>query len=99
MCEGSWPHLSGRLFNNSGGAHMRRRAALVAGIGAIATATAAGLFIVATNASAAVESRPFPFHVQYQVGVLPSAAPAARDAAVRKQYDSWKANYLGHGCA
>ena len=78
---------------------MRRRAALVAGISAIATATAAGLFIVATNASAAGESRPFPFHVQYQVGVLPSAAPAGRDAAVRKQYDSWKATYLVHGCA
>jgi len=78
---------------------MRSRAALVAGISAVATATAAGLVLVATNASAAGESRPFPFHVQYQVGVLPSASATARDAAVRKQYDSWKATYLVHGCA
>src|SRR5436305_14285140 len=78
---------------------MRSRAALVAGISAVATATAAGLVLVGTGASAAGESRPFPFHVQYQVGVLPSASPEARDAAVRKQYDSWKATYLVHGCA
>src|SRR5437763_14149500 len=78
---------------------MRSRAARVAGISGVATATAAGLVLVATGASAAGESRPFPFHVQYQVGVLPSASPSARDAAVRKQYDSWKATYLVHGCA
>ena len=30
---------------------------------------------------------------------MPSASQATRDAAVQKQYDSWKANYLVHGCA
>jgi hypothetical protein len=78
---------------------MRSRAALVSGISAVAMTTAAGLVLVTTSASAAGESRPFPFHVQYQVGVLPSPAADVRDAAVRKQYDSWKATYLVHGCA
>src|SRR3989440_482399 len=78
---------------------MRSRVALVAGISAVATATAAGLVLVATSASAAGESRPFPFHVTYKTGVLPSASAATRDAAVEKQYNSWKATYLVHGCA
>src|SRR5215475_10594524 len=72
------------------------RFALVAGVAAV---TAGAAIAVATNASAASESRPFPFHVTYQVGVLPSASASTRDAAVKKQYDSWKANYLVHGCA
>jgi endo-1,4-beta-D-glucanase Y len=72
------------------------RFALVA---TVAAATAGAGVVIATNASAAAESRPFPFHVTYQVGVLPSASAASRDAAVKKQYDSWKANYLVHGCA
>src|SRR5438067_6175697 len=78
---------------------MRRRTGLVAAFGATTLVAAAGTFILSTNASAATETRPFPVHVTYQVGVLPSASPAARDAAVRKQYDSWKATYLVHGCA
>jgi len=78
---------------------MRRRTGLVATFGATTLVVAAGTFIVSTVASASAESRPFPFHVTYQVGVLPSASAAARDAAVRKQYDSWKATYLVHGCA
>src|SRR5215470_19789149 len=72
------------------------RFALVA---AVAAATAGAGVVIATSASAATESRPFPFHVTYQVGVMPSASQATRDAAVQKQYDSWKANYLVHGCA
>src|SRR6266571_3507652 len=82
-----------------GSGDMRRRTGLVATFGATTLVVAAGTFIVSTVASAAAESRPFPFHVTYQVGVLPSASAAARDAAVRKQYDSWKATYLVHGCA
>ena len=50
-------------------------------------------------AVAATPSHPFPTHVTYQVGVMPSASQASRDAAVKKQYDSWKATYLVHGCA
>ncbi|MBF9068784.1 glycoside hydrolase [Streptacidiphilus sp. NEAU-YB345] len=42
---------------------------------------------------------PFPQHQTYKVGVMPSASQSARDAAVEKQYDSWKATYLVHGCA
>ena len=41
----------------------------------------------------------FPQHQTYKVGVMPSASQATRDAAVEKQYDSWKATYLVHGCA
>src|SRR5947209_13070304 len=72
------------------------RIALVAAIAAAGTSTA---LVVANQASAATLSHPFPNHVTYKVGVLPSASAATRDAAVRKQYDSWKANYLVHGCA
>ena len=43
---------------------------------------------------AAAINRPFPQHVTYQIGVLPSATATVRDAAVRKQYDAWKATYL-----
>ncbi len=78
---------------------MNRRTGLVAVLGATAIVVAAGAIVLAANASAAAESRPFPFHVTYKVGVLPSASAATRDAAVRKQYDSWKATYLVHGCA
>jgi hypothetical protein len=78
---------------------MKRRTGLVAVLGATAIVVAAGAIVLAANASAAAESRPFPFHVTYKVGVLPSASAATRDAAVRKQYDSWKATYLVHGCA
>ncbi len=55
--------------------------------------------MAAAPASAATTAHPFPTHVTYQVGVLPSASQASRDAAVEKQYDTWKANYLVHGCA
>src|SRR5437763_3490296 len=81
------------------GAQMSRklRIALVAALAASSSATA--LVAAASHASAAAETHPFPFHVTYRLGVLPSAAPAARDAAVEKQYDSWKATYLVHGCA
>src|SRR2546430_7169267 len=78
---------------------MRRRMGLVTGVAAISMTISAGTVMMALNASAAAESRPFPFHVTYRVGALPCASPAARDAAVRKQYDSWKATYLVQGCA
>src|SRR3954468_24826457 len=44
-------------------------------------------------------NHPFPAHVTYATGVLPSASQAARDTAVARQYDSWKATYLVAGCA
>ncbi|WP_240521985.1 glycosyl hydrolase family 8 [Amycolatopsis vastitatis] len=44
-------------------------------------------------------NHPFPAHVTYATGVLPSASQAARDTAVERQYDSWKATYLVAGCA
>jgi endo-1,4-beta-D-glucanase Y len=53
----------------------------------------------AAPAFAATAAHPFPTHVTYKVGVMPSASQSTRDAAVEKQYDSWKANYLVHGCA
>ncbi|MDH6108746.1 endo-1,4-beta-D-glucanase Y [Kitasatospora sp. MAP12-15] len=53
----------------------------------------------ATPSQAASVARPFPAHVTYQVGVMPSASQSARDAAVEKQYNSWKSTYLVHGCA
>jgi endo-1,4-beta-D-glucanase Y len=51
------------------------------------------------NATAATTAHPFPTHVTYKTGVMPSATPAARDAAVEKEYNSWKSTYLVHGCA
>ncbi|MFE0459556.1 glycosyl hydrolase family 8 [Kitasatospora sp. NPDC058965] len=55
--------------------------------------------LAAGPAAATGVSHPFPSHTTYKVGVMPSASPASRDAAVEKQYDSWKAGYLVHGCA
>jgi endo-1,4-beta-D-glucanase Y len=72
----------------------------------VAVAAAAGclsLGVVATgggSASAATTpAKPFPHHVTYKVGVMPSASAATRDAAVEKQYTSWKKTYLIKGCA
>ncbi|PYC71466.1 glycoside hydrolase [Streptomyces tateyamensis] len=55
--------------------------------------------LAAAPAQAATASHPFPSHTTYKLGVMPSASQASRDAAVQKQYDTWKANYLVHGCA
>ncbi|MFE9423297.1 glycosyl hydrolase family 8 [Kitasatospora sp. NPDC006697] len=55
--------------------------------------------LAAAPAQAATAAHPFPTHTTYRVGVMPSASQSSRDAAVEKQYDSWKANYLVHGCA
>jgi endo-1,4-beta-D-glucanase Y len=52
-----------------------------------------------TAHAATAPSHPFPAHVTYKVGVLPSASQSVRDAAVEKQYNSWKATYLVQGCA
>ncbi|WP_033293717.1 glycosyl hydrolase family 8 [Amycolatopsis jejuensis] len=43
-------------------------------------------------------ARPFPSHVTYRVGVMPSAGADARDAAVTKHYESWKKSYLRKAC-
>nr|WP_255519031.1 glycosyl hydrolase family 8 [Kitasatospora sp. SID7827] len=56
-------------------------------------------FVGVPAAQAATPAHPFPSHTAYKVGVMPSASQATRDAAVTKQYDSWKSNYLVHGCA
>ncbi|HEY4456231.1 MAG TPA: hypothetical protein VGN81_18100, partial [Pseudonocardiaceae bacterium] len=53
----------------------------------------------APKAPAATAAHPFPTHVTYKVGVMPSASASARDAAVEKEYDSWKSTYLVKGCA
>ncbi|MCL2731901.1 MAG: glycosyl hydrolase family 8 [Actinomycetia bacterium] len=55
--------------------------------------------LAAVPAQAATAAHPFPTHTTYKVGVLPSASQSARDTAVEKQYDAWKATYLVHGCA
>jgi endo-1,4-beta-D-glucanase Y len=65
----------------------------------LAAATAGCTMAGTVPAAATTPAHPFPAHVTYQVGVLPSASQSSRDAAVRKQYDSWKKNYLVHGCA
>src|SRR5438874_10605710 len=61
----------------------------------VGLAVAAG----AAPASAATVAHSFPTHVAYKVGVMPAAPQSTRDAAVEKQYNSWKANYLVRGCA
>ncbi|MEV6011953.1 glycosyl hydrolase family 8 [Streptomyces sp. NPDC051976] len=50
-------------------------------------------------AAATTPAHPFPTHVTYKTGVMPTASASTRDAAVEKQYNSWKSNYLVHGCA
>jgi endo-1,4-beta-D-glucanase Y len=66
---------------------------------ALAT-TALGLGLAgAAPAVAAGPAHAFPSHTTYQVGVMPSASQSSRDAAVEKQYDSWKSTYLHQGCA
>ena len=77
---------------------MRTRRALLLATSAV-TASLLSMPLTTAAATAAGPAHPFPTHVTYQVGVLPSASAAARDAAVEKQYDSWKTTYLVHGCA
>ncbi len=57
--------------------------------------------VVGTSApaQAATVTNPFPTHVTYKVGVMPSASQSVRDAAVETEYNSWKATYLVKGCA
>jgi endo-1,4-beta-D-glucanase Y len=77
---------------------MKRKMAIMtvasAALAASLVATAA-----ANSASAASLTHAFPYHVTYKTGVTPSASQSSRDAAVKKQYDSWKKTYLVHGCA
>ncbi|MEY9946164.1 glycosyl hydrolase family 8 [Kitasatospora sp. GAS1066B] len=72
-------------------------------VASVLTGCLIGLSLTALAAApaqaAATPTHPFPTHVTYQVGVLPSASQAARDAAVEKQYSAWKSTYLVHGCA
>ncbi len=49
--------------------------------------------------AATTPAHPFPAHVTYKVGVMPSASQSTRDAAVKKAYDAWKSTYLVKGCA
>lgn len=53
----------------------------------------------ANTALAATAAHPFPTHVTYKVGVMPSASQSTRDAAVENAYNAWKSTYLVHGCA
>ncbi|WP_020664858.1 glycosyl hydrolase family 8 [Amycolatopsis benzoatilytica] len=71
-----------------------RKVALFAAASVALTAALAG----AGTASAAAPAHPFPAHVTYQTGVLPSASASERDAAVKKQYDSWKTKFLRKAC-
>ncbi|MDN3358003.1 glycosyl hydrolase family 8 [Actinomadura sp. DC4] len=73
---------------------MLRRKVLTA---VVALAVAAA--VPAPHADAAdTAARPFPAHVTYKTGVMPSASQATRDAAVKRQYDSWKSHYLRAAC-
>ena len=83
----------------TGGSHAWCSSAWLAASVVAAVATLS-LAVFAPSASyAAAPAHPFPTHVTYKVGVMPSASQATRDAAVEKAYDSWKATYLIHGCA
>jgi len=66
---------------------------------ALSTLTFGVVAFTQITAQAATPSHAFPSHTTYKVGVMPSASQATRDAAVTKQYDSWKSTYLVHGCA
>ncbi|RAG86573.1 hypothetical protein DN069_05805 [Streptacidiphilus pinicola] len=79
---------------------------LVAALVATAAA-AAGAYALGGNADAAATAGAaaatprlaFPQHQTYKTGVMPAVSQSTRDAAVEKQYDSWKHTYLVHGCA
>ncbi|HET9170251.1 MAG TPA: glycosyl hydrolase family 8, partial [Actinospica sp.] len=79
-----------------------RARALALGL-SLATATlgvVAVSAVTSTPAEAATPvGHPFPTHVTYKVGVMPSASQSSRDAAVEKAYNAWKSTYLIHGCA
>ncbi len=80
-----------------------RAAALATAVAALSAFTGAtahrGAAATAPHARAALAAaHPFPAHVTYQTGVMPSASQSSRDAAVKKQYDSWKSHYLRAGC-
>ncbi|GAB3978871.1 hypothetical protein GCM10029978_072740 [Actinoallomurus acanthiterrae] len=68
---------------------------LVAATGQAGAAPAA---VARQAGTAAAPAHPFPTHVTYKTGVMPSASQSARDAAVTKQYDSWKSKYLRAAC-
>jgi endo-1,4-beta-D-glucanase Y len=77
-----------------------RRIKRLLGAGSAVGMLTFGVMTVAPpSAQAAAPSHAFPSHQSYKVGVMPSASQDVRDAAVKKQYDSWKANYLVKGCA
>ena len=76
----------------------RKTRALSLGV-ALSTLTFGVVAFTQITAQAATPSHAFPSHTTYKVGVMPSASQATRDAAVTKQYDSWKSTYLVHGCA
>lgn len=80
---------------------MKRRTRRVLAMGTAVSTLTLGLAAVtaATPAQAATPTHAFPSHQVYRLGVMPSASQAARDAAVEKQYNSWKSAYLVHGCA
>lgn len=67
-------------------------------ITATIAATVLAASAMAGPARAADTARPFPTHVTYKTGVMPSAGQSSRDAAVKKQYDSWKSKYLRSAC-
>ncbi|OLE22218.1 MAG: glycoside hydrolase [Catenulispora sp. 13_1_20CM_3_70_7] len=79
---------------------MQRRSKRVLSLATGISTLAGCVALLATQpAQAAGPVHAFPSHQTYKVGVMPSASQSARDAAVKKQYDSWKATYLVHGCA
>ena len=66
----------------------------------VAAVAALSLAVLTPSASyAAGPTHPFPTHVAYKVGVMPSASQSTRDTAVEHAYDAWKSTYLVHGCA
>jgi endo-1,4-beta-D-glucanase Y len=77
---------------------MIRPAKLVLSVACTVAVTSA-MSLPMASAGASTTTHPFPNHVTYKVGVVPSPSQSARDAAVEKQYTSWKKNYLVQGCA
>jgi endo-1,4-beta-D-glucanase Y len=80
-----------------------RRALIPIAVGSLIAAAIVSPTLVtqgspSSSASAASAVHPFPTHVTYKVGVMPSASASTRDAAVEKAYDSWKKTYLINGC-
>jgi hypothetical protein len=59
---------------------------------------ALGTYFLLRSLASTGPAHPFPTHITYSTGVMPSATQASRDLAVEQQYTKWKGTYLKAKC-